>query len=145
MYNISFFSVLKFSFTKSCDHFNSCKNIHINKQKYAHSRHKYLSFNVMKYYIELERLTRLNKNANTKITLFFFFILIDFYIKLYTRLFLMLENKTIISEINKIKFLFIELVCVKTNMQIIHTIYYVNHYFLVIYHTDCRILNVLIT
>ena len=32
----------------------------------------------------------------------------------------------------------------KTSMQIIHTIYDVNHYFEVIYYTNCQILNVLI-
>ena len=39
----------------------------------------YLSFNVIKYYIKLERLMKINKNAYKKITP----ILIDFYIKLY--------------------------------------------------------------
>ena len=42
-------------------------------------RGKYLSLNVIKYYAKLEKLTKLNENANKKITLIFYFILIDFY------------------------------------------------------------------
>ena len=41
---------------------------------------------------------KLNKNAYKKIT-HFYFILIDYYIKLYKRF----ENKTVILEINNIK------------------------------------------
>ena len=40
----------------------------------------YLSFNVIKYYIKFERLTKLKKNTEKDNTIF---ILIDFYIKLY--------------------------------------------------------------
>ena len=34
-------------------------------------------------------------------------------------------------------------VLLKINMQIIHTMHYVNLYFFVIYNTDCKILNTL--
>ena len=42
----------------------------------------YTSFNVIKYHFELERLTKLNKNAY-KHYIYFYFILSDFYVKLH--------------------------------------------------------------
>ena len=72
----------------------------------------------------------LNKNASKKIALNF---LIDFYIDLKIELLLMFEDKTIL-EINSTKWLLIKPSFVKTSMQIIQTMYYVNFYFLVIYH-----------
>ena len=45
------------------------------------SRHKYVSFYVIRYYIKLERQMKLNMNTYKKIT--HIFILIGFYIKLY--------------------------------------------------------------
>ena len=58
----------------------------------------------MKYYIKLERLMKLNKNANKDYT-YFNYVLIGFYIKSFIGLILILEyeNKTIILEINNIK------------------------------------------
>ena len=53
------------------------------EQIYALTWYKYLGFNTIKYYIKLQRLTKLNKNAYKKIALIF--ILIDYYIKLYIR------------------------------------------------------------
>ena len=41
---------------------------------------KYLSFNLIEYYIKLESRMKLNKNIYQKITFIFYFILIDFYI-----------------------------------------------------------------
>ena len=53
----------------------------------------------MKYYIKLERLTKVNKNAYKKIV-YFYFILIDISIKIIHRIpFNMIENKTRILEI----------------------------------------------
>ena len=46
--------------------------------KYITSKEKYLSFDIIKYHIKLERLTTLNKNAYKKIILISIFILIDF-------------------------------------------------------------------
>ena len=51
----------------------------------------------------------------------------------------MYENE--ILEINNTKKLSIKPSFVKISMQIIHTIYNVNLYFLVIYNIYCRILN----
>ena len=51
-----------------------------SKKSRQHSTLIDTNFNVMKYYIKLERLAKLNKNVCKKITLIF--ILIDFYIKL---------------------------------------------------------------
>ena len=63
---------------------------------------KYLSFNVMKY-IQFEILTKLNKNAYKKITLIFIiFQLVSIKI-IHSIDFNMLENKTIILEINNTK------------------------------------------
>ena len=64
------------------------------------SEYKY--FNVIKY-INLERLTKLNKNVYKKNTLICI-LLIDFYIKLYKGLFLMFQKK-IILEINNTNYL----------------------------------------
>ena len=50
--------------------------------------HRYLSFNAINYYIKSERLMKLNKNAYKNI----YFILIDFYLKLYIGLLFMCLN-----------------------------------------------------
>ena len=56
----------------------------------------------------------------------------------------MFDNKTIL-EINNTLYIFIKPSFVKNSMQIIHTIYNINLYFLVIYNIHFRILNTLIT
>ena len=61
---------------------------HMYMQKYTTSERKYLNFNVIRYYIKLERQTKLKKNAYKKNYTRFYFILIDFFIKLYIGLFL---------------------------------------------------------
>ena len=73
-------------------------------------------------YIKLERLTKLNKNAYTLILIIFYWFL---YKIIHNIDFNTLENKTIL-EINNTKYLFIKPGFVKTGMQIIHNIYYVN-------------------
>ena len=57
------------------------KIYYLYEQKYASSGGNYLSFNVMKYYIKLERRTKFNENVYKNIIIIFYFI--DFYIKLY--------------------------------------------------------------
>ena len=49
--------------------------IKYGQQKYVPSWHKYSRFNVIKYYTKLERLTKLNKNADENMTLIFILFL----------------------------------------------------------------------
>ena len=56
----------------------------MTNKKYGSFGRMYLGFNVNKSYIKLERLAKLNKNLYKMITL----ILIDFFIKLFAKLFL---------------------------------------------------------
>ena len=75
------------------------KNLYIihTQVKYVPFECKYLSFNVIKY-IKLEKLTKLNKNTRLHLFLSYFkWFLHEIRCK---NAFYMLENKTIISEIN---------------------------------------------
>ena len=90
---ISYTNSKFYTHTHTHSHIDHCYHY---KQKYAVFVHKYLCFNLIKRYIQLERLKKLNKIKLIS-------ILIDFYPKLHIGLLLMFENKTIILDINNTK------------------------------------------